>query len=142
MYFFIKLFFFILLISILSCTEKTYYSGKILNQNEDFENLQNKQDLISLIGIPNFIDPIDNKFYYFSEQSNATNLLNQKVTDRKMIVFTFEENKIILITKYNLDDSNDINFIKKETKNNLIKRGIIQKIFGGVTSSNMSNISE
>ena len=142
MYFFIKLFFFILLITTLSCTEKTYYSGKILNKNEDFNNLQNKEELISFIGMPNYIDPIDNKFYYFSEKSNATNLLNQKVTDREMLVFTFEKNKIILITKYNLDDTNDINFIKKKTKNNLIKRGIIQKIFGGVTSPKMSNTSE
>lgn len=142
MFFVIKLFFFIILVSTLSCTQKTYYSGKILNKYEDFENLQNKEELVLSLGMPNYIDPIDNKFYYFSEQSSASNLLNQKVTNREMIVFTFEENKIILIAKYDLNDSNDIDFIKAKTKNNLIKRGLIQKIFGGVTSSKISGASD
>ena len=33
---------------------------------------------------------------------------------------------------YDLTNSKDIGFIKKETENTIVQRGLIEKIFGGV----------
>ena len=50
-----------------------------------------------------------------------------------MVVFIFNENETIkLISQYDLNDEQDIKYIKEKTPNELIKRGLIQKIFGGV----------
>ena len=46
-----------------NCTNKVTYSGKILNQEElDDINFINKEKLISKLGYPSYIDPIENKF--------------------------------------------------------------------------------
>ena len=104
-----------------SCSEKITYSGKILNTGDfNTKNLNYKEEVLTFIGQPDFIDPIENKYYYFSEQKQVKNFFNQKIIDRKMIVFNFDENQtIISIAKYDLNDEKDIEFIKEKTPNNI-----------------------
>tara|TARA_B100001105_G_C22186208_1_gene354983 strand:- start:204 stop:605 length:402 start_codon:yes stop_codon:yes gene_type:complete len=117
-----------------SCKEKILYSGKILNEeNFDFSKLKNKEEVIDELGIPNFIDPIEKKYYYFSEKKYVKNFYKQKIINRIMVVFIFNENETIkLISQYDLNDEQDVKNIKESTPNELIKRGLIQKIFGGI----------
>ncbi len=63
----VKFFFYISIFFILAnCANKTTYSGKILSNQELEEiNFTNKERLISKLGTPSFIDPIENKFFYF-----------------------------------------------------------------------------
>ena len=135
MFIFIRL----LLISIIfilssSCNEKISYSGKVLNEeNIDFAKLKNKNDVINQLGNPNFIDPIEKKYYYYSEKKYVKNFFKQKISNRIMVVFIFNENETIkLISQYDLNDEKDVKYIKEKTPNELIKRGLIKKIFGGV----------
>ena len=125
---------FIVIFFLISCTEKTTYTGKMINADlYDYENLKNKQEILSFIGEPNFIDPVENKYYYFSEQIKTKNFYNKKIENRTMLVFLFDKDaNVEKFTQYNLDDEKDIKYIKESTPNELIKRGLIQKIFGGV----------
>ena len=54
---------------IYSCNNKTTYSGKIISQ-DSLENLnyQNKENLIKSLGNPSYIDPINQKFIYYSKK--------------------------------------------------------------------------
>ena len=50
-----------------------------------------------------------------------------------MVVFIFNENETIKsISQYDLNDEQDVKNINESTPNELIKRGLIQKIFGGI----------
>ena len=126
-----------------SCNEKINYSGKILNEeNFYFSELKNKKEVISKLGNPNFIDPIEKKYYYFSERKNIKNFFKQKITNRSMIVFVFDINESIKsVSEYNLNDEQDVKYIKEKTPNKLIKRGLIKKIFGSVGGAT-PNITE
>ena len=117
-----------------SCNEKILYSGKILyEENFDFAKLRNKEDVIDNLGNPNFIDPIEKKYYYFSEKQYVKNFFKQKISNRIIIVFVFNENETIkLVSRYDLNDKQDLKNIKDSTPNELIKRGLIEKLFGGV----------
>ena len=117
-----------------SCNEKISYSGKILNEeNFDFTELKNKEEVINKLGNPNFIDPIEKKYYYFSERKNFKNFFRQKIYSRTMVVFVFNENETIkFISQYDLNDEQDVKYIKDKTPHKLIKRGLFEKIFGGV----------
>ena len=117
-----------------SCNEKILYSGKIINEeNFDFSKLQNKEEVIDKLGNPNFIDPIEKKYYYFSEKKYVRNFFKQRITNRIMVVFIFNENETIKsVSQYDLNDEQDVKNIKESTPNELIKRGLIQKIFGGI----------
>jgi hypothetical protein len=46
------------------------------------------------------------------------------------------------ISKFTLNDEKDINYSKDKIKNNLIKRGFIEKVFGGVGKSTIPNTSQ
>ena len=120
-----------------SCTEKTIYSGKIINQdNIDYSIIKNKIQLINKLGKPSYIDPIEDKYFYYSEKKIYKNFFDKKTVSRILLVFEFNlEEKIKSINVYNLEDEKDIAIVKEKTKNNLIKRGLIEKIFGGVGRS-------
>ena len=117
-----------------SCNEKILYSGKIFNEeNFDFAKLKNKEEVVDKLGNPNFIDPIEKKYYYFSEKKYVKNFFKQKISNRIMVVFIFNENETIKsVSQYDLNDKQDVKNIKESTPNELIKRGLIKKIFGGI----------
>ena len=117
-----------------SCTEQTIYSGKIIDQaNIDYSIINNKNQLINELGKPSYIDPIENKYFYYSEKKIYKNFFDKKTISRILLVFEFNlDEKIKSIDVYNLEDENVIAIVKEKTQNNVIERGLIEKIFGGV----------
>ena len=127
------LIFFILLI--ISCSEKITYTGLIIDEKINLLEINNKDELLQLLGQPNYIDPIENNFYYFSEKNISKNRLTKKTVDRLILVYYFDdENNIVDTKRFNLDDEKMINISDNRIENNLIKKGLIEKIFGGVSS--------
>ena len=127
------LIFFLILIT--SCNDKITYTGLIVNENINYNEINNKNELLKLLGQPNYIDPIENNFYYFSENNISKNRLTKKTVDRLILVYYFDdENNVINAKKLNLDDEKNIDISEKRIKNDLIKKGLIEKIFGGVST--------
>ena len=125
-----------------SCNEKITYSGKILHENNfNFAKLKNKEEVVDELGNPNFIDPIEKKLYYFSEKKYVKNFFKQKISNRIVVVFIFDENETIKsFSQYDLNDEQDVKNIKESTPNKKIKRGLIQKIFSGVGQNVPSDV--
>ena len=141
LYLFKKIFLIIYILIITNCSEKVSYSGKILNEKDlQIENLKNKEEVIFKIGQPNYIDPIENKYYYFSEKHKYKNIFNKKIQNRIILVFNFDSNdKVISFNNFDLEDTNEIKFAKETTPNNLLKRGLMEKVFGGVGKTYIPN---
>ena len=117
-----------------NCSNKTTYSGKIIDQEilKDI-NFINKDKLITKLGKPSYIDPIDNKYFYFSEKSEKKSIFKKEVKYSFVFVFEIDDNDNIVDTKaYNTKDIRNINFSSDKTSNEIVKRGILEKIFGGV----------
>ena len=135
--------FIIMLFIILSCVETKSYSGKLIDENFKYDSLLNKTQVTSKLGQPNFIDPIENKYYYYFEKRINKNIFDSRIEKRTMIVFNFEENENVQsFNQYNLNQEQQINIIKDKTKNNLIDRGLIEKIFGGIGKQKLSDNSQ
>ena len=135
--------FILMLFIILSCVETKSYSGKLIDENFKYDSLLNKTQVTSKLGQPNFIDPIENKYYYYFEKRINKNIFDSKIEKRTMIVFDFEENENVQsFNQYNLNQEQQINIIKDKTKNNLIDRGLIEKIFGGIGKQKLSDNSQ
>ena len=135
--------FILMLFIILSCVETKSYSGKLIDENFKYDSLLNKTQVTSKLGQPNFIDPIENKYYYYFEKRINKNLFDSRIEKRTMIVFNFEENENVQsFNQYNLNQEQQINIIKDKTKNNLIDRGLIEKIFGGIGKQKLSDNSK
>tara|TARA_E500000178_G_scaffold268775_1_gene266486 strand:- start:189 stop:617 length:429 start_codon:yes stop_codon:yes gene_type:complete len=117
-----------------NCSNKITYSGKIINQ-EDLNslNFQNKEKLISILGQPSYVDPIENKFFYFSEKSEKKSIFKKEVKYSYVFVFRMDDNdKIINSTAFNTKDIKNIKFSNDKTSNEIVKRGLLERIFGGV----------
>mgnify|MGYP001157413737 FL=1 len=129
------LLFFNLFFAIASCADpKLIYSGKIINQ-KNLENLNtsNKEELLKNLGQPSFIDPIENKFFYYSEKIKENNFFSKENEYSYIFVFAFDNNDRVIERKVlNLNELQKIKMNKIETENNIIQRGLIEKIFGGV----------
>ena len=131
----LKTFFYICIFFILAnCSDKTTYSGKILNNEELNDiNFKNKEKLISTLGNPSYIDPIENKFFYFSEKSQKKSIFKKEIKYSYVFVFKMNENEEIIETKvFNTKDIDTIKFSDDKTSNQIVKRGLLEKIFGGV----------
>ena len=126
----------ILIISTLiltSCTEKISYSGKMFNLNENIYNLNTKKETISYLGSPNYIDPIEKKYFYYSEKKISKNFFNNKIIDRKLIVVHFNSNDTIKsIDEYDLGSQNQIKLVEDQTTSEIFKQGLLEKVFGGI----------
>ena len=125
---------------IFGCVEKTTYSGKIItNDNLDLK-ISNKSELISKFGQPSYIDNLSNKYFYFTERKKETNFYNKKIEYSYLFVFEINDNdKIISSESINLLTEKNHKYRKIQTKNNIIKKGLLETIFGGVGANPMPN---
>ena len=122
------------------CAEKISYSGKIIDKNININSFSNKNELIKKLGSPSFIDPLENKYFYFTEKNKNKNFYNKKIEYSYLFVFELDEkNNLIGSKSINLLDEDVKKYIKSETKNDIVKRGLIEKIFGGVGPNNLPN---
>ena len=138
-----NLFIFITILIILiinnNCSDKTTYSGKIINlENINYKEFANKNELIQTLGKPDYVDPIEKKYYYFSEKRINKNFFNNKLNNRILIVYQFNSDETLLnFLEYNLSDEKDVSIIKNTTPNLIVKQGLLEKIFGGVGKANI-----
>ena len=131
----LKTFFYICIFLILAnCSNKIIYSGKILKNDELREiNFTNKEKLLNKLGNPSYIDPIENKFFYFSEKSEKKSMFKKEIKYSYVFVFKMNENEEIIETKvFNTKDIENIQFSNDKTSNQIVKRGLLEKVFGGV----------
>ena len=118
-----------------------YLFRKNINQDNLYNlNITNKDELFEKFGNPSFIDPIENKYFYYSEKIKEKNFFNKKIEYSYLFLFTLDKNEGVLSQKvYNLLETNDIKFAKDETQNNIIERGLLEKLFGGIGPQQLPN---
>ena len=125
---------------IFACVEKTTYSGKIItNENLDLKIL-NKKELLNKFGQPSYIDILSKKYFYFTEKKKETNFYNKKIEYSFLFVFEIDNNdRVIKSETINLLTEKNHKYRKIETNNNIVKRGLIETVFGGIGANPMPN---
>ena len=125
---------------IVGCVEKTTYSGKIISLDDLQIKALNKNELINTFGQPSYIDPLLNKYFYFTEKRKSKNFYNKKLEYSYLFVFEIDnEDKIISSESINLLTNKNHKYNEKVTQNNIIKRGLLEKIFGGIGPNQIPN---
>jgi outer membrane protein assembly factor BamE (lipoprotein component of BamABCDE complex) len=125
---------------IFGCVEKTTYSGKIISNNDLDLNIFNKNELINKFGQPSYIDNLSNKYFYFTEKKREKNFYNKKIEYSYLFVFEMNDNdKVVNSESINLLEDKNHKYRKIQTSNNIIKRGLLETIFGGIGANPMPN---
>ena len=125
---------------IFGCVEKTTFSGKIITDDDLDLKILNKSELIDKFGQPSYIDNLSNKYFYFTEKKKETNFFNNKVEYSFLFVFEINDNnKIVKSESINLLKEKNHKYRKIQTSNDIIKRGLLETIFGGIGTNPMPN---
>ena len=95
------LFLIVVLIFFTNCTERIKYSGKVIdNETINFNNFKSKEEITTYLGEPNYIDPIENKYFYIHEKTVEKNFFDKELMVRNIVVASFDlEGNIISIEK-------------------------------------------
>ena len=125
---------------IFGCVEKTTYYGKIMTNDDLDLNILNKDELINKFGQPSYIDNLSGKYFYFTEKKKETNFYNKKIEYSYLFVFEINDNdKVVNSESINLLEDKNHKYRKIQTSNNIIKRGLLETIFGGIGANPMPN---
>ena len=125
---------------IFGCVEKTTYSGKIITNDDLDLKILNKNELLNKFGQPSYIDSLSNKYFYFTEKKKETNFYNNKIEYSYLFVFEINDNdKIVNSESINLLKEKNHKYRKIQTSNNIVKRGLLETIFGGIGTNPMTN---
>ena len=125
---------------IFGCVEKTTYSGKIITNDDLDLNILNKNELINKFGEPSYIDNLSNKYFYLTEKKKESNFYNKKIEYSYLFVFEINDNdKIVNSESINLLKDKNHKYRKVQTSNNIIKRGLLETVFGGIGTNPMHN---
>ena len=133
---------FILILSqyIFGCSEKTTFSGKIITQKDLDIKILNKKQLQETFGLPSYVDNFSNKHFYFTEKSKEKNFYNKKIEYSYLFVFEMNENdEIINIESIDLLNNKNHKYKKTQTESEIINRGLLEKVFGGIGPSKLPN---
>ena len=125
---------------IFGCVEKTTYSGKIITNSDLDLNILNKNELIEKFGQPSYIDNLSNKYFYFTEKKREANFYNKNIEYSYLFVFEINDSdKVVNLESINLLKNKNHKYRKIQTNNDIIKRGLLETIFGGIGPNPMPN---
>ena len=141
----LQLYFLLLIIIIFSsCAERISHSGNIISFDEKiYRTLTNKSEVENYMGLSNYIDPIEKKHFYFNEKTITKNFFNKKIVERKLLIFHFNaDDTVKSLKEYNLDDQKEIDLVKEQTSDDIIKKGLLEKYLGGVGTAPAESASQ
>ena len=136
---YLYIFFFILIVNCTGNKVSNYHGSKLLDEkyNKIFINKTNKNDLLLIIGPPSSISDFNkNKWYYFERLKSNQSLLKlgkQKIKKNNILVVELNEDGILIDKKlFNLEDMNDLKYLKTTTQKEFKKDGMMYNVFSSL----------
>ena len=136
---YLYIFFFILIVNCTGNKVSNYHGSKLLDEkyNKIFINKTNKNDLLLIIGPPSSISDFNkNKWYYFERLKSNQSLLKlgkQKIKKNNILVVELNGDGILIDKKlFNLEDMNDLKYLKTTTQKEFKKDGMMYNVFSSL----------
>ena len=137
-----KLFLILLFLLTLNCSSnKISVNHGFLSLQEKYEiisiNEDNKNDIIKIIGPPSTVSNFDkNKWFYIQRIKTNQSLLKlgkKKIKKNNILIVIFNDRGILKNKRIlNINDMNDINYVKNTTEKNFEQNDILYKIFSSL----------
>ena len=137
-----KLFLILLFLLTLNCSSnKISVNHGFLSLQEKYEiisiNKNNKNDIIEIIGPPSTVSNFDkNKWFYIQRIKTNQSLLKlgiKKIKKNNILIVIFNDRGILKNKRIlNINDMNDINYVKNTTEKNFEQNDTLYKIFSSL----------
>ncbi len=139
---FIKFFYLIIFIIIVNCSGNkvsNYHGVKSLDIKFDKITLNstNKNDLISLIGPPSIKSDFDNNKWFYVERVKTNQSIfklgAQKIKQNNILIVKLNNSGVVIDKKFlNLDNMNDVKYLKIETKKEFQNKNVLYDVFSSL----------
>tara|TARA_B100000575_G_scaffold279670_1_gene268283 strand:+ start:2757 stop:3218 length:462 start_codon:yes stop_codon:yes gene_type:complete len=139
---FIKYIYLLIFIIIVNCSGNkvsNYHGVKSLDLKfEQIEtNVTNKNDLIKIIGSPSIISDFnENKWFYLERVKSNQSLFKlgaQKIKKNNVLVVELDNSGILISKKLlDLENMNDLKYLKSETKKEFQSKNVIYDVFSSL----------
>ena len=137
-----KYLYIILLFLTLNCSwnkVKSYHGNKYLEEKFDkiVINETNKNELISKIGPPSTVSDFnENKWFYFERLKTNQSLFKlgtQKIKKNNILIVELDDKGLLINKKLlNLDNMNDLKYLKNTTKKEFGNESVIYDVFSSL----------
>jgi len=137
-----KLFIILLFLLTINCSsDKISVNHGFLSLQEKYErisiNESNKNDIIEIIGPPSTVSNFDkNKWFYIQRIKTNQSLLKlgiKKIKKNNILIVIFNDRGILKNKRIlNINDMNDINYVKNTTEKNFEQNDTLYKIFSSL----------
>ena len=131
-----------MLLFIINCSGNkvsNYHGTKLLQSKYERININitNKNDLLEIIGPPSSISDFNkNKWFYFERLKSNQSLLKlgkQKIKKNNILIVELNKDGILKDKKLlNLDDMNDLKYLKTTTQKEFKKDGMMYNVFSSL----------
>ena len=136
---FIKVIYILIFILTINCSGNkvsNYHGVKLLESKyHDLKiNVTNKNDILKIIGPPSLVSDFDkNKWIYVERLKSNQSLIklgSQKIKKNNVLVVNLNNSGMLIDKKlYNLNDMNDVKYLKKVTNKNFDNQNFIYDVF-------------
>ena len=139
---FIKLFLLLIFVFTINCSgnkASNYHGVKSLDSKyKDLKiNITNKNDILKIIGPPSVVSDFDkNKWFYLERLKTNQSLVklgSQKIKKNNVLVVKLNNSGMLVDKKlFNLNDMNDIKYLKRETNKEFSSQSILYDVFSSL----------
>jgi len=140
--FVIKILYFLLFIITINCSGNkvsNYHGVKLLDAKFDEIklNITNKNDLYKIIGPPSFKSEFnENKWFYVERLKTNQSLFKfgqQKIKKNNVLIFDISNEGLLINKKIlNLNNMNDVKYLKKETSKEFQNKNVLYDVFSSL----------
>ena len=138
----IKYFYIFIFIIIINCSGNkvsNYHGQKSLEEKFDQLkiNITNKNDIIKKIGPPSIISEFNNnKWFYVERLKTNQSLLKigaQRIKKNNILIVELNKSGILINKKLlNIEDMNDLKYVKKETSKEFENKDVLYDVFSSL----------
>tara|TARA_Y100000591_G_C21523291_1_gene540438 strand:+ start:118 stop:579 length:462 start_codon:yes stop_codon:yes gene_type:complete len=139
---FIKYFYLIFFIIIVNCTGNkvsNYHGVKSLDSKFDLIklNVTNKNDLIKIIGPPSIKSDFNNNKWFYLERIKSNQSLfklgAQKIKKNNVLIVELDNSGLLINKKLlNLDNMNDVKYLKYQTNKEFVRSNMLYNVFSSL----------
>lgn len=117
------------------CSPKIHHQGKAIEQSELDQikvKQHSKEDVARILGSPTMQSMFqDDRWYYFSKTTETTAFLKPVASEQNIYVVNFDRSgKVSEIKHLNLENSQDVAYVGRETPTTGQDTSMLQQVFG------------
>ncbi len=119
------------------CAERVDVRGNLPDVEQVVEiepGMSTRDDVVRLLGTPSTLSSFkDRTWYYIGQRQEQTAFFRPDVTDRSVLIVTFDGRGVVQETRLNtIEDGRDVELVERETPTEGRELTVLQQIFGNL----------